>query len=337
MTPIEFRVTEEQLFALGGKMGSLGKLSPLRPRTSEQEKMAGSMIVSPTLLSSSGEIRAEYLPALQILASPTAYVYLTYIGRAINLECSLYYQNLDDSGPEISLTIEGENLVVNSPSLVVQVHEILRQYIGETLIRPLDYQLSLSLPDAWVMFAVLDASRKQLLEAHLKYQTPEIIELSRKQVEQAVKTESQSLQWLAPYFAQCLSLAKISASDIKISIENLSQAGLLEISGDSILPGEVLQSLALEYLVTDGLFRLRSEVLRDGELLTTDLRAVQGRSNAIMLWSFDQSSIDLFGLSPAEFMLAVHGLTQNPSLQMDNGSPAPPHETSSAPPPPESL
>jgi hypothetical protein len=336
MTPIELRVTQEQLFALGSKLKPLGELSPLLPRSDEQEKIAGSRIISPTLIGGGGEIQPEYLPTLQIMADPAAYVYLTYVGRAINLECTSYFSDPSGSSEEVSLAADEDSLVVNHPGIMKQMREILGQYIGETLIRSLDYEISLSLAEAWVFFAVLDASRIQILNTHLQYDTPASLQLTQKEVKQSVRSDSNSLQWLSPYFAQCLSLATLSSGDIQVALEKLKEGGLLEIDGDRILPGRILQGLAIEYLVTDGHFRLRSDVLLDNEQLTTDLRAVQGRSGAIMVWSYDQGSIDLFGLSPAEFMLTVQGITENPSMHLDGG-PAVKAAPDRTPPPPESL
>lgn len=335
MNPIEISLTQEQLFPLGAKASTLGTLSPFLPRSSEQEQMAQSRIISPSLVTGSGEIQPQFLPAFQVLSDPAAFVYLTYIGRAVNIECSCYYQDPIGSGDPVTLVADGENLVISHPGMIGQLREILREYIGNSVIRPLDYDLSFPLADAWVFLAVLDASRQQILETHLQYKTPDSLELTKKAVEDAVRADSSSLQWLSPYFAQCLSLAKLSGSDIKISLENLAGQGLLEVSGDKVLPGRLLQAMAIEYLVSDGHLRLRSDLMRDGEQLTTDLRAVQGRTGAIMVWSFDEASVDLTGLSPAEFMLTIQGLTENPSLHL-GGSPAQPAAAEKTP-PPESL
>ncbi len=338
VTPaIGIYLTQQQLFALGNQLGiRLGPLSPLKPKTSEQQAMAKERVLSPSLMGADGKMRPELLPAFKTLTNPQAYALLAYMGRSFLLETVYYYPDATTANGNVSLTDTDEGLKLSSPGVKEDVFTLLGQYIGETLLRRTEYDFNLPLMDAWVLFGVVDSCRRKMLNAVLDYAPLPNIEVSLDEIYAAISVESNNMQWFSPYFEGCLSLAQISYSDTQVGIQNLIDKDLLHLQGDTIIPAESVVRIADEFLVIDGHLRLRTGMIKGGQPQHVDMRAIQGRSGAIMFWSYDDQAIDLISLSPAQLMLIISSIIENPAAHLadDGVLPRPPVNS---PPPPESL
>lgn len=332
----EFTLTTDQFYSLGSQVKPLGSLSPLKPQTDVQKEKAGTRTVSPTLVDGSGKIRSELVPGFSILRNPSAYSYLVYSGRSHAVESTFYFGQTEAGPGSVGLSEKDGSLLLTAPGNQQEILETVRLFIGENLLRRLDYEYTFSISDAWVFFTLLDAGRQSLLQNHLEYQAQKPIELSRKQIYSALKTESSTPQWLAPYFATCLSLSKLPPADIDICLENLAGQDIININQNQISVPAALEVIVNEFLLTDGHLRLRSGVLSQDQPQFVDIRAVQGRSGSILIWSYDQQTVDIFSLSPAELMVLISGLIGNPAAHLEESSTVQ-QFTTGAPPPPEQL
>ena len=334
---IDIHLTQQQLFALGNQSGmALGNLSPLEPKTVEQQAMAKERVLSPSLMGADGKMRPELLPAFEALSNPQAYALLAYMGRSFLLETAYYYPDATSANGNVSLTDTDEGLKLSSPGVKEDVFTLLGQYIGETLLRRTDYDFNLPLIDAWVLFGVVDSCRRKMLDAVLEYALLPDIEVSLDEIYSAISVESNNMQWFSPYFEGCLSLAQISYSDTQVGIRNLVDKGLLHLQGDKIIPADSVVRIADEFLVIDGHLRLRTGMMKGGQPQHVDMRAIQGRSGAIMFWSYDDQAIDLISLSPAQLMLIISSLIENPAAHLAEEVDLPKQSVGPIP-PPESL
>lgn len=314
---IDMYLTQQQLFALGNQSGmALGSLSPLKPKTAEQQAMAKERVLSPSLMGTDGKMRPELLPAFKALSNPQAYALLTYMTRSFLLETVYYYPDATTANGNVSLTDTDEGLKLSSPGVKEDVFELFGQYIGETLLRRTDYDFNLPLMDAWVLFGVVDSCRRKMLDAVLDYALLPNIEVSLDEIYSAISVESNNMQWFSPYFEDCLSLAQISYSDTQAGIQNLVDKGLVRLLGDTIIPADSVVRIADEFLVIDGHLRLRTGMMKGDQPLHVDMRAIQGRSGSIMFWSYDDQAIDLLSLSPAQLMLILRSLIDSPAAYL---------------------
>ncbi len=321
---IDLHLTQQQLFALGNQSGMpLGVLSPLKPKTAEQQAMARERVLSPSLLGTDGKMRPELRPAFYTLSNPQAYALLAYMGRSFLLETTYYYPDATVATGNVSLTDTDEGLKMSSPGVKEGVFELLRQYIGETVLRRMDYDFNFPLMDAWVMFGVIDVCRRKMLNAVLEYALPPKIEISLGELYAAISAESNNMQWFSPYFDGCLSLAQISQNDTQAGIRNLVTRGLLHMQGETILPADQIIQIADEFLVIDGHLRLRTGMISDGQPQHVDMRAIQGRSGAIMFWSYDNQEINLISLSPEQLMMIISSLIESPATHLGGASALP--------------
>lgn len=313
-TPIDVNLTHQQILALGSQMTQgLGLLSPLKPKSAEQQAMAGERVISPELVGADGRLRTELLPAFNTLSNPQAYVLLAYLGRSFLLETTYYYPDARTSKGSVSLTDTDEGLKLSAPGVKEGVFELLRQYIGETVLRHLDFEYSLPLIDTWVLFATIDACRRKMLKSVLENEYSPQVQLMPEEVYESISVRSNNMQWFSPYFGGCLSLVKLSQRDLQIGIQNLQEKGLLRLHDGTVFPEDVLLRIADEFLVIDAHIRLRSGMLKGEKPEHVDMRALQGRSGAIMFWSYDEQAVDLIAFSPAQLMFVISSLIENPA------------------------
>ena len=321
ITPeIDLNITQQQLLALGNQLGlPLGPFSPLIPKTPEQQAMLGGRIISPSLVGADGRVRSEIVPIFKALANPKAYAMLAYMGRSFLLETIYYYPDASNANGNISLTDTDEGLRVTSPGVKEDVFPLLAQYIGETLMRRTEFEVNFSLIDTWVFFGAVDACRRKMLNAVLEYSLLSEVEITPDEIYTAIRADSNNMQWFSPYFGGCLSLAQLSQSDTQMGIQSLIEKGLLNSQGDRIFPSNSVTRIADEFLVIDAHLRLRMGIIQSDQPQHMDMRAIQGRSGAILYWVYDNQGVDLVSLSPAQLMLIISNMIENPAAHLSEG------------------
>jgi hypothetical protein len=208
---------------------------------------------------------------------------------------------------------------VSSPGVKEDVFPLLTQYIGETLLRRTEFEFNLPLVDAWIFFGAVDACRRKMLTAVLEYSLLSEIEITLDEIYTAIQANSNNMQWFAPYFSGCLSLAQLSQKDTQMGIRSLIETGLLHLDGNKIKPANYVTRIADEFLVIDAHLRLRMGMLQSGQPQHMDMRAIQGRSGAILYWVYDDQGIDLISLSPAQLMLIISTMIENPAAHLSEG------------------
>ena len=103
--------------------------------------------------------------------------------------------------------------------------------------------------------------------------------------------------------------------------------------GDTVIPARSVMQIADEFLLVDAYLRLRMGMLEAGQPQHTDMRVVQGRSGAILYWVYDDQGVDLISLSPAQLMLILSSMIDNPAVHLSEaGASAKPSGIPSSPP-----
>jgi hypothetical protein len=335
--PINVFLTEEQMIALGAQVGGpFSKLSPLTIQNERQKAAAGVRVLNPDLVTDDGRMRPELVPAFQVLAKASSFASVAYICNDFVLEIATYYSDVGSGLPPVSLSNTGEGFQLQSPSGKEGILELLRQYIGDGLLRKIELEIDLPLMDMWMLFGVIDAGRRAKLNRILAKDTGQPKALSMKDIHAGLEGSDPDLQWLAPYFDDCLSLATPTLGEVEAGVNRLAKLGLVSVSGDSVLPGTLVVDLIEEFLLVNGHLRVRAAGLdRSDEAVTSDVRGIQGRAGSILVWSHDNASIDLINLSPAQALVLVSSLVENPGAIVEEG--ASPLAASIPTAPPETL
>lgn len=333
-------LTTQQFLALGSQIaGARSKLSPLSTGSAQQAVSARARVLNPELVTEDGHLRPELVPLFRTLDSAQSFCVVGYAGRGGSYEMASYYHGQAASPDGVSLTYLGDGLQMQSPPVENETFELMRQFVGDTLLKHVEIEMDLPILDAWLLFGVVDAGRRKALEGLLSEAGSAADELTAEEIHAGLESKKTGLQWLAPYFDACLSLATPTRKEIDTGLNRLISKGLLTLLGANYLPGELVQQLIAGFLLVDGHIRIRAAALdRAGEAVSTDVRAIQGRSGSILLWSHDASSVNLWGASPAQLLTLIGSLMQNPgqaTQPVDKGSSSamPPRRPQVAPPP----
>jgi len=335
---IDIQMTEQQMRSLGKQIElTRSKLSPLIATNEQQVEAAGGRVLNPDLVTPDGRIRPELASPFQVLATAQSFTMVGYVGRSLALEVAAYYPGATSSQEGVSLTNIGDTLQLQSPPIMESVLEILRQYIGDVLLRRVEFEVDLPLMEAWLLFGIVDVGRRRELNRILGHEGDASETLSVEEIHGALESPVPGTQWLAPYLNDCLSLASPTLGEVSAGLKRLTERGLAQITQSGLILGEVIQQIVAEFLLVDSYARVRAASLDSAdEVLSTDMRAIQGRSGSIMVWSYDDASIHLIGVSPAQFMIMMSSLVENPGAILSGGSPLSTAAVA-APPPPEVL
>ncbi len=311
---VDIQMTEPQMRALGRQIEvPRSKLSPLVLTDEKALKSAQERVLSPNLVSPDGQLRPELIPAFQTLASAKSFGLLSYVERGFALETAIYYPEANSTQGGVSLTSTSDSLQLQSPPVMDAVLEIVRQYTGESLLRRVEFEVDLSWIEAWLLFGATDVGRRKVLEGLLTGTGTDLEVMSIEEVHAVLKGDTAGLQWLAPYFNDCLSLSSPTPADTRKGLEQLAERELVQLSGSSLIVSELIRQIVTEFLLVDGHARVRSACIdAAGEALRTDVRAIKGRAGAMMVWSHDETSINLMGVSPAQFMILASSMVENP-------------------------
>jgi hypothetical protein len=335
--PTDVFVTHDQLFALGAQVeGPFSKLSPLAITDEQRQAAASDRVLNPDLVRDDGRLRTELVPAFQVLAHAKSFTSVAYLCNTYMLETAIYYPEAGSGLPPVSLSNTGEGFQLQSPSRKEGVLELLRQYFGDSLLRKIELETELPLMDMWMLLGVIDAGRRARLNSILAKEAGPPPPISVKDIHAGLEGSDPELQWLAPYFDDCLSLATLALGEVEAGVKRLTQHGMVSVSDDRVMPGPLVEELIEEFLLVNGHLRVRAAGLdRSGEVVTSDIRGIQGRAGTILVWSHDNASIDLVSLSPAQALVLVSSLVENPSAIVEEG--APPLAAGAPKAPPETL
>jgi hypothetical protein len=307
-------LTEQQMLALGSQLNlPLSQLSPLVLRNDSQASASRERVLNPELVGADGKLLPALAPAFQTLAEAGSFGTIGYVGRSYAFEVATYYPPGASPLPAVSLSQTEDGLHLQGRAAAMNALEMLRQYVGDTILQRVEIELDLSIMDAWLLFAVVDAARKQAIQNILDGSKPEQRGFSFSEILELLESPEGGLQWLAPYFDDCMNLARPGLKEVGAGLNRLAAQGLVTVERDTVFAEDPLDEIVAEFLLIDGHIRARAAVLNSqSEALSTDVRAIQGRSGAVLLWSYDQGSIQLIGISPAQLMVVISDMVENP-------------------------
>ncbi|MDO9028457.1 MAG: hypothetical protein Q7U68_06325, partial [Candidatus Roizmanbacteria bacterium] len=162
-------LTTQQFFALGNQIdGARSKLSPLSTGSGQQAASARERVLNPELVTEAGQLRPELVSLFRMLASAQSFCVVGYAGRTGSYEMASYYSGQTASPEGVSLIYLGDGMQMQSPPVENETFELMRQFVGDTLLKHVEIEMDLPILDAWLLFGVVDAGRRKALERLLK-------------------------------------------------------------------------------------------------------------------------------------------------------------------------
>ncbi len=300
----DLTVSSEEFLAAGQLVD--GPKSPLSPFQSGAENQP-----PPAAITSNGKFQSHLKPALQTLARAKGFGAAAYFSGDDLLDVSIY--SSDSGTPDVALFLAEDGVRIESPADAGTVLDWLGQRIGTSLLRQSDVDLELSYEEALTLFATVDAARRRKLKELSGAADNEGEELKKEDLVSALTFDEEGFQWLAPHFANSHNLPGISESQAEQLLMKLTQKGFMVINADRITLSETLSNLANDLLVLSGhLLLTKAEADQDQRISMTEIRAVQGLKNALLLWTDDGKQVQLMGASPAQVMRIAIDILSSP-------------------------
>ena len=299
---INLKMSKDALLAAGKLIE--GPFSPLSPFQFGSDETGAE---APANLVSAGKLRNEYNAAFQSLAKTARIGAAAYLSGNDLMDASFYYPA--DGGVIVSLVLDDDGIRLQSPANPAALLSWLAERIGTSVLRKTAMDVNLTYDEARTFFAVLDAARRSTFAGMSGKGEGGSGQVSKTSVIEALLEENENMQWLAPHFAESYQMAALSALEAEQLLMRLAQKGFVMLKGDQVGLSEMLAALAENFLQVNGHLRLRNaELEKNGRIATTELRAVQGQGNAMMVWSDDGKGIHLISASPAQLMVIAQDI-----------------------------
>jgi hypothetical protein len=320
---VDIAATEEQLALLAGKVpGPYSLLSPLGVLRKKYDTGSLPAGLPGAFVDGEGELRADAARVLNVLATAGSFGSIRFAGRGLAFETAVYFGG-NGSEPGVSLTNRGDELRIQSPPAGEAAAEMMSLQTGESLLRRIDLETELSLQDGAVLLACLDAVRRNELTRIVEGSADGGYLVSS--VERSLQARDVGMQWLAPLFHRANKVPPLNGAAIRESLTSLLRKGLVKKDRGGWKPAPVLRQAAAELLLIDAHARLRQAGGLDGKTAAaSDLRVVQGRSGAFLLWTADRETVSFSGASAAQVVIMTRSAMMAPGAdEAGNGEAGP--------------
>lgn len=309
--PINVLITRDELMSLGRQVG--GQPTAISPFSKVDSIDTTQRVPSAALVNAAGRIRADVLPAFNTLVSAQSLGLVAYSGENANFEASVYYSVQNATQPA-ALLLSNDGIKLQSPPQITNWVNMLGQFIGESIVKPVEFELELDNLETWILFGVIDTVRRQIMKGLAENNNSESFLLSVKEIAENQKDEN--LQWLSAYFAAANEFSEVNEAEILSSMQALAQKGLITFDNTQITPSEKLIEIAATFLTLEGHLRLQASTLDDeNEIANTLIWGVQGRGNALLMWTPDENGVNIFSMSSAQAMIIIGSLLEAPASQ----------------------
>ena len=290
-------LSADGLIAAGKTMDvTFSSISPFLHDTNEKP---------PASVMAGGKIRSEYKTIFETLAQASRMGACMYLNTDGLLDTSVYYP--PSGAPAVSVSMVDDGVKVESGADIFGMLDWLAENFGTSMVQSCEFEAKLPLEEAYVLFALLDSARQSTMAALSgnDSDTPAITMQALQSVSEENKNENEEaedgLQWLAPHFASIYQMPALDSAAIEKNVQKLAQKGYVVLKQDAVELSNTVENLASNFLLVEGHLWLRSaEVDTAGKTNLTEVRGVRGRGNAVLLWSDDNNTVSLMGVSPAQ-------------------------------------
>ena len=268
---------------------------------------------SPELIMPDGKLRAAFIPVVHTLAKVQSRGYLSYVGDRVTFETSVFYPSAANS-PPVALMQSQTGYRMQSPPEIAQWLTTIGQLMGESIIKDIEFEIDLTLHEAWVFFSVIDCVRRQMMKNLSENINAESYVIALEDL--SANTTQDSSQWLGAFFAKAEELPSLGENEILASVKTLTHKRLINYHDNSILPGVESLELAAALLTLEASVQLQAATLNNqfGTVGIT-LTAVKGRGNTCLSWSGGDGSVSISSLSAAQLMIIIGSFLEAPSAQ----------------------
>ncbi len=286
--PVNAAFLAEDFFALGGYATiPVTSISPFNTPIPSAHPLDAA------LLTPEGKIKPELQPLIDFLAAPLANAEVSAIREGIMLDTAAYYPMPSPEKYPIGLNRKDNLITVFDPLPFGETVDGLAYLLGSSDARPLALDVTLSTLQCWALLTAVDIQRGRSSDP---LSTPTAI--SADEIFAAMQTDAP--QELGSCFAESLKLAKPAKKEVTAAWKAASALP----AGEGKTLGGLVTELAQLFKEIQTRIHLQYGWQLNAERSLHFLAwAVQGKSNAILLWdaSYD-GQVSLMTISPQKLV-----------------------------------
>ncbi|WP_027185344.1 zinc ribbon domain-containing protein [Desulfovibrio inopinatus] len=312
---IDVPISSEELLSIAKRMNATySDLSPFALIKAGAGNAPTKEINNPELISNQEELLPDVAQLLNLLTGTQAMGAVTYACDLIALHASAFHVRKGEKVKVAALMDTGKGQRLHYPPDFDNFFRTMEQFWPLTVVKRCGLDQDFPPAEAQLLLACVDATRRHYFQALANGQdivaTPQ---LTFQDIMAAANASLDGVHLLAPHVTNSLNLSPLGEADAQTGLEALMQKGLLRFSNSMFEIGKEAQKIAVALILPEGHLNALAACHDDnGNILKTSVFAVQGRAGAALMFSGDDDSVKITGLSPAQLFELAATLVMQP-------------------------
>lgn len=297
---VDFTLAPEYFSALGDLLhAGISSVSPYAGLdVSEARQVTREVMIAAGIMDASGNIFPAVRKVLDLLARTEAFTRVYLSDNADLFEQTIYRD--PDGGDPVSLTTVQDGLRVRYPAAVDELLEALRQNIGETVIRNIDFQAEIARDEAVVLGAIVDIYRKRVLASYASDAELDMSPITPDAILRMIKDTPPSPQWLSAIVGGIFRDAPaVDGAGVQGALDKLSASGYAAKKAGGFVGSEDVQWMAGRLLILDRALHMESGAATPGGVVYIGFSCLQAGVHDLLYLERNRDYLALEGMSSA--------------------------------------
>lgn len=297
---VDFTLAPEYFSALGDLLhAGMSSVSPYAGlAVSEAKQVTREVMIAAGIMDASGNIFPAVQKVLDLLARTEAFTRVYLSDNADLFEQTIYRD--PDGGDPVSLTTVQDGLRVRYPAAVDELLEALRQNIGETVIRNIDFQAEIAVDEAVVLGAIVDIYRKRVLAAYASDAELDMSPITPDAILRMIKDTPPSPQWLSAIVGGIFKdVPAVDGAGVQAALDKLSASGHAAKEAGGFVGSEEVQWMAGRLLILDRALHMESGAATPGGVVYIGFSCLQAGVHDLLYLERNRHYLALEGMSSA--------------------------------------
>jgi len=298
-------LTKEQLATLAIFTSSKNGLSPF---TNYASPNTATRISNPEIITPSGDLVPELQPVVDCLASPARTFHLSVLNASQLMDVAFFFPGFAPELPFVALSNDNGKLRLQSPAPYNDILHNSRLLLGPSPSTFRSMEATFELVEAWLVWGILDHFRQS--DAPLKPET----------LKEKLKEPFKGFSSLSGYFRETLNLNQPTQSEFDKAILRLIQHSIIDSSPEGLKPCDSLREIAGDYAQPAAHVHFKVNSIDSRERVSTvQYWAIQGKSNALLLWYEVDRKVYIRSVPPGEVIKLLLAAMVNPPAEPSRG------------------
>jgi hypothetical protein len=316
---IDFSLSKEQFQYVGSLLDSeKTSLSPFltsesKAPVTEADKKA---LTDLGAITADGKINQKYKQTFSLLAKPASFSWVTYGGIGPYSSFIIFFHDKKS----VSLYETDNSFRIQDPAPTEELLIMLNQYFGTSFFSTSDANQVLSFDEAFVLFAMIDLRRRQLLIDIMENLQKKPSPISTKVVGEWLSLNNLNRHWFVARLKEYLEPADVPSADrITRALSGLAKKGLTAQKDGKYVPSATAEIAANRFLIFGNNLTLYSgRAAEDNEVNHLRIEVIGANLSDLMVWEIaDTDKIHISFPSPLALTFMLSAFLNSPDFIKD--------------------